>query len=229
MIDPSNFSKTNLTILRDERIGLVRITVTKENLKNVKKIINELKNYPVKISTNVIRMSRYTKNDLLNLVEQLSKLETQVIYLADSNGAMLPNELSEIFVESKNIIKNNNKQKLGFHGHNNLGLAEINALKSIKSGCDLIDGSILGYGKLSGNVPLEVFIPLLNKIGLNSHWNLEMIYVTAQYFYKFAAKSKYFSCRSKGALIGMKNLNLNEIKKDPNLLFNFKGVTKCEY
>ena len=86
MINPENFSQSTAEILADRRIGMVRLTVTKNNLERVKEIVNSLSKYNIAISTNLIRVSRLGHKELNELVNELVDTNTDIIYLADSNG-----------------------------------------------------------------------------------------------------------------------------------------------
>ena len=74
---------------------------------------------------------------------------------------MLPHEIVSYVKECKKITN----IKLGFHGHNNLGLSISNSLTALESGVDIIDTSLQGMGRSSGNTPTEVFCLLLDKLG----------------------------------------------------------------
>ena len=45
--------------------------------------------------------------------------------------------------------------KIGFHAHNNLGVAISNAAEAIQSGASIIDGASMGLGAGAGNAQLE--------------------------------------------------------------------------
>jgi 4-hydroxy 2-oxovalerate aldolase len=50
---------------------------------------------------------------------------------------------------------NNNVIEVGFHAHNNLGVAISNAAEAIQSGASIIDGASMGLGAGAGNAQLE--------------------------------------------------------------------------
>ena len=79
---------------------------------------------------------------------------------------MFSNEIEEYFY---NIKKFNKKIKLGFHGHDNLGMSCANAFHAYKLGFDLIDVSMQGLGRSSGNTPLETFLCLLERNGIKKN------------------------------------------------------------
>ena len=91
---------------------------------------------------------------------------SDLIYLVDSSGSMFPNEIEEYFYNIKNITK---KLSWGFHGHDNLGMSCANAFHAYKLGFNLIDVSMQGLGRSSGNTPLETFLCLLERNGIKKN------------------------------------------------------------
>ena len=54
---------------------------------------------------------------------------------------------------------------VGFHGHNNLGLAMANTLAAAAAGATYLDGSARALGAGAGNTQTEVMIGVLEKAG----------------------------------------------------------------
>jgi len=86
------------------------------------------------------------------------------INIADSAGAMLPNDAAERIRAVKAAVK----IPVGFHAHNNLGLAIGNTLAAIEAGAQVADGSVRGLGGGAGNAQLEVLVGVLNKVGFKT-------------------------------------------------------------
>src|SRR5947209_11719174 len=57
--------------------------------------------------------------------------------------------------------------QVGFHAHNNLGLAMGNSLAALEAGADQLDGCLRGLGAGAGNAPTELLAAALDKLGLN--------------------------------------------------------------
>lgn len=85
------------------------------------------------------------------------------VYVVDSAGAMLPRDAAARVTEFKRTIK----CQVGFHAHNNLGVAIGNSLAAIEAGAEQIDGCLRGLGAGAGNAPTELLAAVLDKLGLN--------------------------------------------------------------
>ena len=57
---------------------------------------------------------------------------------------------------------------MGFHSHNNLGLAVANALAAVESGAEYIDVTCRGLGAGAGNAQGEVLAGVLQRLGYNT-------------------------------------------------------------
>lgn len=88
------------------------------------------------------------------LVEEVKKMKSygaNAVIIMDSTGSFYPEDVVKYFTELSKI-----GIKLGFHAHNNLGLAVSNSLSAIKSGAEIIDVTVRGFGAGAGNTPLEI-------------------------------------------------------------------------
>ncbi|OQA90131.1 MAG: 2-isopropylmalate synthase [Elusimicrobia bacterium ADurb.Bin231] len=85
------------------------------------------------------------------------------ITLCDTNGGMLPKNISEILrkVTERILIP------LGIHAHNDSDCAVANSLAAVESGCVLVQGTLNGWGERCGNVNLSSIIANINlKLGI---------------------------------------------------------------
>lgn len=100
------------------------------------------------------------------LVEQAKLMESygaQAVYVTDSAGALLPDEVRERI----SALRNSLSIEVGFHAHNNLSLAVANTLVAIEEGATRIDGSIRCLGAGAGNAQTEVLLSVLDRMGVN--------------------------------------------------------------
>lgn len=113
----------------------------------------------------------YHMGETQRLVEEALKMQSygaMGIILMDSAGASVPSMVQE---KVKALVDNLNIP-VGFHAHNNLGLAVSNSLLAIESGATIIDACIRGFGAGAGNCQLEVLIGLLHRIGIETSVDL---------------------------------------------------------
>jgi 4-hydroxy 2-oxovalerate aldolase len=100
------------------------------------------------------------------LAEQGKRMESygaSTVYVVDSAGAMLPGEVADKVANLRQQISPS--VEIGFHAHNNLGLAIGNTLAAIEAGASVVDGSLAGMGAGAGNAATEVLVAVLHKIG----------------------------------------------------------------
>jgi len=115
------------------------------------------------------------------LLEQAKLMESygaNCIYCTDSAGYMLPGEVTEKIGFLRSNLHANTE--IGFHGHHNLGMGIANSLAAIEAGATRIDGSVAGLGAGAGNTPLEVFVAVLDRMGVNTGIDLYSIMDVAE-------------------------------------------------
>ncbi len=90
----------------------------------------------------------------------------QTIYITDSAGYMLPDDVTARVGALKVVLKP--ETEIGFHGHHNLGLGIWNSIAAIEAGASRIDGSVAGLGAGAGNTPLEAFLAVCERLGIET-------------------------------------------------------------
>ncbi len=103
------------------------------------------------------------------LVEQLKLMESygaNCVYITDSAGYMLPDDVTDRVGLARRELKPDTE--IGFHGHHNLAMGIANSLAAVEAGASRIDGSMAGLGAGAGNTPLEVFIAVCERMGVDT-------------------------------------------------------------
>jgi 4-hydroxy-2-oxovalerate/4-hydroxy-2-oxohexanoate aldolase len=90
----------------------------------------------------------------------------ETIYITDSAGYMLPEDVTAAVNALKEVLKP--ETEIGFHGHHNLGLGISNSVAAIAAGATRIDASVAGLGAGAGNTPLEVLAAVLERKGIQT-------------------------------------------------------------
>ncbi|MCJ7806905.1 MAG: citramalate synthase, partial [Clostridia bacterium] len=80
-----------------------------------------------------------------------------LIVLCDTNGGLMPWELTAILA----VVKDRIKIPLGIHAHDDAGMATANSLLAVREGITQVQGTINGYGERCGNANLCTIIPNL--------------------------------------------------------------------
>lgn len=176
MVHPNNVTEQDLLELKNCGVKLIRICIAKNDMANAIPIIKLAKNLNLETSINVIHISYYTDNELDTLIEEISKHEPDMIYFADSNGSLFPDKIITLYQKYTSKYK----ISFGFHAHDNLGLAQANALAAVHSGVHFIDSSLAGMGKGTGNLKTEFFIAYLHANNIKKY-NLEDVLTAANY------------------------------------------------
>lgn len=117
----------------------------------------------------VLMMSHMSK--ALDLLEQAKLLESygaSGVILMDSAGAYLPNDV----IQKVETLVTHLSVPVGFHAHNNLGLAVSNSLLAVEHGATIIDGTSRGFGAGAGNCQLDAIVALLHATGYETNVNL---------------------------------------------------------
>ncbi len=99
-----------------------------------------------------------------------------VVYVVDSAGAMIPDDVRA----RVGLLKEKMQVQVGFHGHNNLGLAIGNTIAAVQEGATVIDGTLGGLGAGAGNAPTEVLAAVLDKMGYETGIDLYKIMDAAE-------------------------------------------------
>lgn len=108
------------------------------------------------------------------------------VYVVDSAGYMLPAEVRERVAALRNSLA----CEVGFHAHDNLGLAIGNTLAAIESGARVVDGSLRSMGAGGGNAATETLVAVFQRAGLETGVDLYNIMDAAKLLDGFKSQPK---------------------------------------
>jgi len=126
--------------------------------------------------------------DTKTLVGEAKKMESygaETFLIMDSTGTYLPRDVEERI----KALKDNLSIDVGFHGHNNLGLAVANSLVAAQNGATVIDACIRGFGAGAGNTQLEAIIPVLEQYGFKTNIAFQKVIMEADYVMDYMVKT----------------------------------------
>ncbi|WP_062475132.1 4-hydroxy-2-oxovalerate aldolase [Variovorax boronicumulans] len=88
------------------------------------------------------------------------------IYVTDSAGHMLPDDVTARICAVRAALKPDTE--LGFHGHHNLAMGVANSVAAVAAGANRIDAAAAGLGAGAGNTPMEVFVAVCDRMGIET-------------------------------------------------------------
>jgi 4-hydroxy 2-oxovalerate aldolase len=104
------------------------------------------------------------------LAEQAARMESygaDCVYIVDSAGALIPDGVRRRVSALKTALSID----VGFHAHNNMGLAMGNTVAAVETGVEQVDGCLRGLGAGAGNAATELLAPVFDRMGLESSLN----------------------------------------------------------
>ncbi len=160
--------RDNLQPALDMGVELVCVATHCTEANASKQYIGYLAEKGVEVYGILIMQHMTTTQRLLEEAGKMQSYGANGVILYDSAG----NSTMEMVEERVGALVQNLEISIGFHAHNNLGLSVANSYVAYKAGADIIDGTVRGLGGGAGNVPLEVFIGLLERNEIPHNANL---------------------------------------------------------
>ncbi|MGG1599347.1 4-hydroxy-2-oxovalerate aldolase [Paenibacillus naphthalenovorans] len=115
--------------------------------------------------------------DLAKQAKLMESYGADIVYIVDSAGTMMPQDVTA----RVKALTDELKVPIGYHAHNNIGLAIGNSLAAVEAGAACIDASTSGLGAGSGNTQTEVLVAALSKVGCETGIDLFKIMDAAEY------------------------------------------------
>lgn len=123
---------------------------------------------------------------MLHNAKLMESYGADYVYVVDSSGHLVPNEVKDRVAAMKAALHCG----VGFHAHNNLGLAIGNSLAAIEAGADVVDGSLRAMGAGGGNAPTETLVAVLARLGIETGVDLYQILNAAKLADPYKVRSK---------------------------------------
>lgn len=166
---PGIGAEDDLKLFRESGGDFVRIGVNVTETDKAVKSIKQAKILGYFVCCNLMKTYAASKYQLIRNIEPLVDNGADCIYVVDSAGGMIPDQVRDYFRALREFFP---KVRLGFHGHNNLLLANANSLMAAQSGASFVDATLGGLGRGAGNAQLESLIAIFKKIGLANSFNI---------------------------------------------------------
>ena len=150
--------------LRGEQPDFVRLATNFADLEMVRELFEQHPPHSEGVEFILNVMQAHTVKDFSEFANPVWSKNFSTVYLADSFGAMAPHDIRR----SVKALTRSWSGEVGFHAHDNFGLAVTNSLEAISSGASIVDGTIRAAGRGAGNASTESL--LLSKNVPEGYW-----------------------------------------------------------
>ncbi|MGW2420089.1 hypothetical protein ACWC0C_12680 [Streptomyces sp. NPDC001709] len=175
ILHPKNIEDADLTQMFEAGVRLVRFCLPSKTPEPGLAMLRKAADIGFTTTVNITRVSQLDRRRLVELAALSEDAGADVIYLADSNGSLLPDEVSRLVT----LVRSVTGSAIGLHAHNNLGLALANSIAAVDAGATWIDSSVLGMGKGPGNLITEQWLAYLGRAGRADRYDLGRILTLA--------------------------------------------------
>lgn len=149
----------------------IRVGVTVSKCNEAIPYVKEAVRCGLEVFVNFMKTYAATPEEFADAAEMVYQAGARCVYIVDSAGSMSADDIAE-YIE---ITREKSKIEMGFHGHNNLGLAVDNTLFCVKKGVEFVDCSFQGIGRSLGNAPLEQVVMVMEKRGYRTGYDIPRV------------------------------------------------------
>ncbi len=207
---PEIASLDDILLAADYGCSFIRIGTNVEDVKKSEPYIKYAKKLNLIVAANYMKSYAVSAEEFKKAVRYSESWGADLVYIVDSAGGMIPSDIEKYY----NAIRQCSNIKVGFHGHDNIGMALANSLFAIQLGVDCIDCSLQGIGRSAGNTSLEYLTICLKQMGYNIHIDIpKLLYVSKKYVYPFVKKTGIHPIDLVCGMAGFHSSYLKEIYK----------------
>lgn len=135
--------------MSDRGMSFVRVGMEPERVPEHLDYLRRATELCGQVYLNLMKSSATPVRQLVDLLDGVSP-DIAGVYVVDSYGAMLPADVQTYVSAVREYVP-----VVGFHGHDNLGMANINSITALQAGATIVDATLDGIGRGSGNAAIE--------------------------------------------------------------------------
>ncbi len=149
-------------------MDFIRIGTNVNDVDDSRPFVEKAKQHGMMVCANYMKSYASPPHIFAEQVRKSVAFGADLVYVVDSAGGMTPTDI-EHYVSA---IREHSDIPIGFHGHDNLGLAMANSLKAVELGAMVVDASLQGFGRSGGNTATERLACLLQRLYPQRHYDL---------------------------------------------------------
>ena len=159
----SNYDINNLSDYTGSGIEMIRITAHDYDIEEGMDFAKKVKDKGYKLSINPINIMGYSDKRILWIIDQVNKIQPYQFSIVDTFGSMKRRDLDRIV----SLVDNNLDRsiRVALHLHENMSLSCCLAQNFIDKHLNrpvAVDASLMGMGRIPGNLPIELITDYLN-------------------------------------------------------------------
>lgn len=159
----SNYDINKLSPYSGSGIEMIRITAHDYDIEDGMDFAREVKMKGYKLSINPINIMGYSDRQILWIIDQVNQIQPYQFSIVDTFGSMKRRDLDRIVsLVDNNLDKN---VRVALHLHENMSLSCCLAQAFIDKHLNrpvAVDGSLMGMGRIPGNLPIELIADYCN-------------------------------------------------------------------
>lgn len=159
----SNYDINKLSPYNGSGIEMIRITAHDYDIEDGMDFAREVKAKGYKLSINPINIMGYSDARILWIIDQVNQIQPYQFSIVDTFGSMKRRDLDRIVsLVDNNLDKN---IRVALHLHENMSLSCCLAQAFIDKHMNrpiAVDGSLMGMGRIPGNLPIELIADYCN-------------------------------------------------------------------
>lgn len=156
---PGIATTDDVRMAADLGMDFIRVGANVDRVSEMEDLIRVARQAGLFVCTNFMKSYCLPPGEFAELGKQAEDFGSQMNYVVDSAGGMLPDDIRAYFDALREVTS----IPMGFHGHDNIRMAIANSLAAVDSGAWLIDTTLFGVGRGSGNAATELMVHLLQR------------------------------------------------------------------
>lgn len=158
MADIGRIEYTDIQPKKDSVIDMIRVACYAHQIDKAIALAEHCMDKGYETTINLMAVSKVNERDLEEALNDISKSRVPIFYVVDSFGSMYCEQIELLVRKYKGALPG---KTIGIHTHNNMQLAFSNTITAIIEGCNMLDSTLLGFGRGAGNCHTETLIAFL--------------------------------------------------------------------
>jgi len=172
LVDIGRVDENDILPREESLLDLIRVACYIQDVDKALQLVQLFHDRGYETTLNIMALSNVMENQLIEAFEAIDKSVVDVVYIVDSYGSLLPNDISYLVEKFQKHVPS---KRLGAHMHNNMQMAFANTLLAGQQGVEMLDASVYGMGRAAGNCPTELLVANLKNTKYSLRPVLDMI------------------------------------------------------